>query len=230
MALPLLSVTQVAPYQRGPAGVHGVLGQAAVALAELGAMAGLEPRVVYDVGGIDPEELTAGGVLALFTIGETPWSTRQRAAIFEALSGGRLAVLGIHSATDACRDWPDYGRILGGRFDGHPWTVNFTVEVTALSHPATAHMGDSFAWHDEVYLFSDLRPDAAVLLRVAEGQLDMTVPGAKRPSHGFPLCWCFEEGRGRVFYTSLGHFSGAWETPAYLEHLAGGLRWLLGQE
>jgi type 1 glutamine amidotransferase len=31
-----------------------------------------------------------------------------------------------------------------------------------------------------------------------------------------------------VFSTSLGHFPGAWETPAYLQHLSGGLGWALG--
>jgi len=227
MVPPMLTVTQVAPYRSGPAGVHGVLVQAATAMAELGAMAGLEPRVVRDVGGLDPGELVAGGVLALFTIGETPWSSSQRTAIVEAVDDGRLAVLGIHSATDACRDWEAYGSLLGARFDGHPWTQEFTVEVLEKNHPATGHWGAGFDWRDEVYLFSRLRSDATVLLQVAEDQLDMTVPGARRPSHGFPLCWCHRRGRGRVFYTALGHFPAAWETPDYLAHLAGGLRWLL---
>ena len=229
MAPPLLTVTQVAPYRGGPAGVHGVLGQAAMAMAELGEMAGLEPRAVGDVAVLDPTELAAGGVLALFTIGETPWSPPQRRAIVEAVGSGRLAVLGVHSATDACRDWEDYGSLMGARFDGHPWTQEFTVEVREKDHPATAHLGARFAWHDEVYLFSPLRADATVLLQVAEAEdeLDMTVAGARRPSHGFPLCWCHRQGRGRVFYTALGHFPAAWETPDYLAHLAGGLEWLL---
>jgi len=66
-----------------------------------------------------------------------------------------------------------------------------------------------------------------VLLRVAEGQLDMGVPGARVPDCGYPLAWCLTEGRGRAFYTSLGHFSGAWENPVYLRHLAGEMSWVL---
>jgi len=229
VTLPLLTVTQVAPYQSGPAGVHGVLGQAALAMAELGTMAGLEPVTVHDVAAVAPQRLSGGGVLALFTIGETPWSAPQRTAILDAVGNGRLAVLGIHAATDACRDWDDYERLVGARFDGHPWTQEFTVEVLEKDHPATAHFAPCFQWRDEVYLFSQLRSDATVLLQVADDQLDMTVPGARRPAHGFPLCWCAEEGRGRIFYTSLGHFPAAWESPAYLAHLAGGLRWLLGR-
>ncbi|MDE3085674.1 MAG: ThuA domain-containing protein [Acidobacteriota bacterium] len=227
MTRPLFVVTEVAPYRDGPAGVHGVLPQAAEALRELGSMAGLSPVLTSDVGGIDPAELAAGGVLALFTIGETPWSPAQRAAVAEGVRAGRLGILGVHSATDACRDWDDYGSLLGARFDGHPWTAEFTVEVTGPAHPATGHLASSFTWHDEVYLFAGMRPDATVLLRVAEGCLDMTVPGARLPEIGMPLCWCHTEGVGRVFYTSLGHFPGAWETPSYLRHVAGGLGWVL---
>ncbi len=79
-----------------------------------------------------------------------------------------------------------------------------------------------------MYQFRDLRPDAQVLLRVRDGELDLTASGARTPEFGFPLAWCFTEGRGRVFSTSLGHFPSAWESPAYLRHLAGGLAWTLG--
>jgi len=228
MADSMLIVTQVAPYVDGPAGVHGTLTQAATALSELADMAGLSPTVATDVRDVSPSQLATVGVLALFTIGETPWSPDQKNAAYAAWSNGQLGVLGVHSATDASHTWPEYGSMLGARFDGHPWTQDFAIEVVDAAHPATAHIGGQWVWHDEVYLFRDLRPDADVLLRVAEGQLDMEAPGARRPSIGFPLAWSFTEGRGRVFYTALGHFPGAWETPDYLVHLQGGLAWVLG--
>jgi type 1 glutamine amidotransferase len=223
----LLIVTQVAPYADGPAGVHGVLGQAATALAELATMAGLRPVPVADVADLSPAQLSRGGVLALFTIGETPFGPAQREAIETTWRRGRLQVLGVHSATDACHGWPGYGALLGARFGGHPWTQQFEIEVVDCDHPATAHLGNTWSWHDEVYLFDDLRPDARVLLRLAPGQVDLSAPGARAPDCGFPLAWCHTEDGGRTFYTALGHFPGAWETPAYLRHLAGGLAWLI---
>jgi type 1 glutamine amidotransferase len=223
-------VTQVAPYPDGPSGVHGVLTQASTALGELAGLAGLEPVTVSDVGDVSPAELAHGGVLSLFTIGETPWSDAQRHAITDSVRQGRLSVVGVHSATDACRAWDDYAALVGARFDGHPWTVEFEVEIADRVHPATAHLTAPWRWHDEVYLFRDLRPDAHVLLRVAHGQLDMSVPEARVPECGFPLAWCFTEGQGRAFYTSLGHFPGAWESPTFLRHVAGGLRWTLGDD
>ena len=222
----MLILTQVAPYAEGPAGVHGVLGQATTALCELAELAGLSPSVVDDVRDLSPEQIGAGRILALFTIGETPFTEAQRAAVLDAWRGGRLGVLGVHSATDACSSWPEYGSLLGARFDGHPWTQPFAIDVVDAQHPATAHLGPTWAWHDEIYLFRALRPDAHVLLRLAEDQVDLSVAGARVPDCGFPLAWCHSEEGGRTFYTALGHFPGAWETPAYLRHLAGGLGWL----
>ena len=222
----MLILTQVAPYAEGPAGVHGVLGQATTALCELAELAGLSPSVVDDVRDLSPEQIGAGRILALFTIGETPFTEAQRAAVLDAWRGGRLGVLGVHSATDACHSWPEYGSVLGARFDGHPWTQSFAIDVVDPAHPATAHLGPTWAWHDEIYLFRALRPDAHVLLRLAEDQVDLSVAGARVPDCGFPLAWCHSEEGGRTFYTALGHFPGAWETPAYLRHLAGGLGWL----
>ena len=94
-------------------------------------------------------------------------------------------------------------------------------------HPATAHLGAHWEWHDEVYLFRELDPGARVLLAVADGSLDLSVPGGRRPAHGWPLAWCRQDGTARTFYTALGHFPAAWESPAFLRHLDGGLSWLL---
>jgi type 1 glutamine amidotransferase len=224
----LVFVTQVAPYADGPAGVHGVLDQAAVGVGQVAELNDLVARRIDDVRELSARDLASSRALALFTIGETPWNDEQRALILERLRGGELALVAIHSATDSCYGWPEYGRVVGARFDGHPWTQDFTLDVLEPGHPSTAHLGETWRWHDEVYQFRDLRPDARVLLRVRESDLDLDAPGVRRPEFGFPLAWCFTEGAGRVFSTSLGHFPGAWETPGYLRHLAGGLAWTLG--
>jgi uncharacterized protein len=225
----LLYVTQVAPYQHGPAGVHGVLDQSAVGVAQVAEMNGLRARRVDDVRDLDDDELASARALALFTIGETPWSATQRAIVLERLRAGALSIAAIHSATDSCYGWNDFGLVVGARFDGHPWTLSVDLDVVEPSHPATAHLGDVWSWHDEIYQFRDLRPDARVLLRVPETQLDLGAPGARPPDFGYPLAWCFTEGDGRVASTSLGHFPGAWESPAYLQHLSGSLAWALGE-
>ena len=168
-------------------------------------------------------------MITLFTIGETPWSTDQRSALLDGVRTGRTSVVAVHSATDACYGWDDYRLLVGARFDGHPWTQRVTLDVLDPGHPAVAHLGPTWEWHDEVYLFRELRPDARVLLaaRSAELGTDTGSTAASAPGSDFPLSWCFSEGAGRVFSSSLGHFPHAWESTDYLRHLAGGLDWVL---
>jgi type 1 glutamine amidotransferase len=228
----LAYVTQVAPYVGGPAGVHGVLDQSSTAMAQLAESAGLGFHRVTDVRALDRSVLESARVLALFTIGETPWSEEQRSLLFDAVRAGRTSVLSVHSATDACYGWDDYRLLVGARFDGHPWTRSCTLDVVDPDHPAVSHLGDTWYWHDEVYTFRDLRPDASVLLRARPEELfegehhGGDRPAPTEPAFGFPLSWCFTEGSGRVFSTSLGHFPQAWENIDYLRHLAGGLDWI----
>src|SRR5438067_1872614 len=77
----LLFVTQVAPYHDGPAGVHGVLEQAAVGVSQVAELHGLQARRVDDVRVLDDDDITHARALALFTIGETPWSELHRYAL-----------------------------------------------------------------------------------------------------------------------------------------------------
>ena len=223
----MLIVTQVAPYADGPAGVHGVLGQAATGLGELAGLAELTPTVVSDVRAVSPDDLAARPRPRPVHHRGDPVVRRAEGGRARGLADGGLRILGVHSATDANHGWPEYGSMLGARFDGHPWTQDFAIDVVDADHPATAHLGTRWQWHDEVYLFADLRPDARVLLRLAEDQVDLAAPGGRVPECGFPLAWSVQEGAARTFYSALGHFPGAWETPAYLRHLAGGLAWLV---
>src|SRR4029079_10399531 len=128
MADQLLFVTQVAPYSDGPAGVHGVLDQAAVGVGQVAEMHGLRPRRVDDVRVLSVDTILDARALALFTIGETPWSTQQQRTIVQRVRSGHLAICAIHSATDSCYSWDEYGEIVGARFDGHPWTQTFVAD------------------------------------------------------------------------------------------------------
>ena len=193
-------------------------------------LAGLRFAHSDSVSLITGQQLEETQVLALFTIGETPWSEIQKEVILDRVRSGTMGFLPIHSASDACTMWPEYGRLVGARFDGHPWTQEFTVEVVDRTHPATRHLRVPWRLTDEVYLFRDMRADCHVLLRAVSSDLDASANGARFPEIGIPLAWCFHEGRGRVFYTALGHFAAEYENPTFLGHLFGGLQWILNKE
>ena len=71
-------------------------------------------------------------------IGETPWSDGQKEVILRRVRCGAMGFMPIHAASDACVGWPDYGCLVGARFDGHPWTQEFTIEVVDGGHPGHA--------------------------------------------------------------------------------------------
>lgn len=222
----LLYVSDVSPYRpehRSPAmaGVHQSLGSAATALAEIAGLSGLGFRHAARSSDVTAEDLAAARLLVLFTIGETPWTPEQRATIEQRAISGTLGIVGLHSATDAAYQWPAIGRLLGGRFNGHPITGDLPITVVDADHPATAHLRTPWRFRDELYLFRELVPDARVLLAVEFGG-----PNAGR----LPLAWCIERPPMRSFYTALGHFVAAYENADYLQHLRGGVEWVLGQD
>jgi type 1 glutamine amidotransferase len=227
----LLYVSDVSPYRPDPAdpgapaggsmaGVHQSLGSAATALAEIAGLNGLGFRHATRAADVMADDLAAARLLVLFTIGETPWSAHQRATIERRAAAGSLGIVGLHAATDAAYGWPAIGNLLGGRFNGHPITGDLPITVVDSHHPATAHLRSPWRFRDELYLFRELVPDARVLLAVELG-------GAS--AGRLPLAWCVERPPMRSFYTALGHFVAAYEDADYLQHIRGGIEWVLGE-
>lgn len=166
--------------------------------------------------------------LVLFgsTTGELPITDAGKAAFMQWLRGGK-GFVGVHSATDTLYKWPEYGHMIGGYFNGHPWHQEIVVRVEDPHFPATQGLGSSFKIRDEIYQFKDwTRQDKRVLLSVDPASIDLS-KGA-RPDHDYALAWARREGRGRVFYTALGHEQAVWNDPRFQQHLLGGIRWALG--
>ncbi len=224
----LLYVSDVSPYRPQPdgagpatmAGVHQSLGSAATALAEIAGLCDLGFRHVPRASDVTADDLAAARLLVLFTIGETPWGRERRTTIERRAMDGSLGVVGLHAATDAAYGWPAIGDILGGRFNGHPITGDLPITVVDSGHPATAHLRSPWRFKDELYLFRDLVPDARVLLAVEFGGTGVGQ---------LPLAWCVERPPMRSFYTALGHFVAAYEDADYLQHVRGGIEWVLGR-
>ena len=223
----LLFVADVSPYvtangEHTVAGVHHSLGSAARVFEEISVLQGLEFVGVTRSRDATPELLEQARVLVLFTIGETPWSEEQRQIIEERAASGELGLFGLHSATDSAYGWPNYGQLLGARFDGHPVTGDLSIKVVQRDHPSTAHLPSPWRFKEELYLFRDLVPDAQILLGVEFG-----TPVAAGGVTTLPFAWCIERGSLRTFYTVPGHFASAYEDVVYLRHLSGGVEWLL---
>jgi hypothetical protein len=128
------------------------------------------------------------------------------------------------SATGAETGWPFYqDALLGTRFIGHPAIQRATVVVEDRSHPATARLPRRWTRTDEWYSF---RPSPRGAVHVVASLDERTYdPGALRMGD-HPIAWWRRAGRGRAFYTALGHTTASYTEPAFRRHVLGALAWV----
>ncbi len=205
---------------------HAVLPLSHDVLKEIGERSGLfEVTATDDLTSITIEGLKPYGAIVFYTTGELPITDEQKAALLNFIKSGK-AFVGIHSATDTFYKWAEYGEMIGGYFDQHPWHQEVSVKVEDQKHPATRHLGQSFKITDEIYQFKNWdRAKVHVLLSLDPGSVDLTKPAVHRTDKDFALAWCREYGRGRVFYIALGHRAEVWKDERFQQLLIGALRW-----
>ncbi|MFI7011115.1 ThuA domain-containing protein [Streptomyces sp. NPDC050145] len=175
----------------------------------------------------DPDEFAGAlgarprAVVFLSTSGEVLTDAGREGLAAYVDGGGGF--VGVHAAACTEYGWPYFGELLGARFAGHPAYQPGRVLVADRSHPATRHLPSVWECTDEWYDF-DADPARDPAVRVLARADESSYSGARTgPAH--PLIWCRSQGAGRVFYTSLGHASSAYEDPAFRTHLAAAVTW-----
>ena len=162
-------------------------------------------------------------VVFLSTTGDVLDSLQQKAFENYIHSGGNF--VGIHAASTTEYQWPWYGKLVGGVFNGHPEPQHGDIHVTPLKNLATSHLPATWQWFDEWYNFKNIQDDIKVLLTVDES----TYKGGTNGSN-HPLAWFREFEGARSFYTALGHFDTAYSNPQFLKHILVGIQYAIGEE
>lgn len=189
----------------------------------------LELVSTEDLSLISAETLRDFDVLFFFTTGELALSNRQKQDFLAFVRDGK-GFGGVHSATDTLYGWPEYGEMIGGYFDGHPWAQDVTIDIEDPDHPATRRLSPSFQIAEEIYQFREFSRDRVrVLMTLDTRTVDLRAPGVNRTDGDFALAWCRNFGRGRVFYTALGHLEETWRDPRFQTMVLNGLLWLAGE-
>lgn len=153
----------------------------------------------------------------------------QKAALLDYVRNGG-GFVGIHAATDCHYDWPEYNELIGGWFDGHPWNEKVTIKVEVPGHPACEPVEKPWAIADEIYQHRNWsREKVCVLMSLDPNGTDMTKQGMKREDRDYGIAWCRQFGRGRVFYTALGHREDVFHNPMFQAHLRNGILWAMGE-
>ena len=194
-------------------------------------MARLAPRVGFAVEYARTEEEMAAALtpenLARFKVVMFTNTTGNLNASSDALldwirNGGSF--VGAHSASDTWHERPAYIEMLGGEFDHHPDQTFATLFVDDANHPATAGLDGPHVLFEEYYLLKSFEASRVHLLISLRASPESGEAGI------FPLAWYRDYGKGRVFYTALGHREDVWESEWFQQHLAGAMVWALRRD
>src|SRR6185436_3815078 len=147
----------------------------------------------------EAKNLEAFDAVVFFTDGDLDLDASQKADLLSFIREDGKGFIGIHSAAVTFTSWPEYGRMLGGYFDGHPWgQFNAPLVVEDSRFPGMSHLAGQFQLFDEIYQIKDFsRGEVRVLLSLDSTKLDLKRPGVKRADQDFAVIWARPYGKGR---------------------------------
>ena len=151
--------------------------------------------------------------------------TAAQQARFLSLFEKGVGLVVLHHALVSCQDWPEYERIIGGRYPkppngqpqvtdkvGYQHGLEVPIVIADKEHPITRGLKD-FTIHDEIYWGFRVGADVKPLLTTTH------------PKSGGTLAWTRTEGKSRVVYLQLGHDHQAYENPNYRQLVARCIQW-----
>jgi type 1 glutamine amidotransferase len=163
--------------------------------------------------------------------GEMALDEEQKQALLSFVKDDGKGFVGIHAALDANYKWPEFAELIGGWFDMHPWnTFDAPIVVEDPTFPAVRHFPARFMRRDEIYQAKQWSRDKVnVLLRLDETKLNYeNNPNIHRDDRDFAVAWSKMYGKGRVFYSTLGHTNEAWVDPDIQKMYEEAIKWVLG--
>ncbi len=144
----------------------------------------------------------------------------QQKGLLNAISNG-AGLSGWHGGLgDAFRQETEYQFMVGGQWVAHPGgVIDYTVNITDHEDPITVGLNDFKVRTEQYYMHVD--PNNKVLASTTfTGDASPWIDGAT-----MPVIWKKVYGKGRVFYTSLGHNASVFNTPEALTIAQRGILW-----
>ena len=162
--------------------------------------------------------------------GEMDLTDAQKRDMLSFIHDDGKGFVGVHAALDVNFKWPQYGEMIGGYFDQHPWrTFQAPIINEDPSFPAVRHFPKEFSKYDEIYQPKDWSRDKVnVLLSLDPSELNFSTPGIHRTDRDFAVAWAKMYGKGRVFYSTLGHTKESWDDPDIQKMYFEAIKWALG--
>jgi len=169
-------------------------------------------------------------IVFVSTTSELDLDDSQKADMMSFIKEDGKGFVGVHAALDTNYKWPEYGEMIGGWFDQHPWsTFNAPIINEDPDFPAVRHLPHAFVKYDEIYQAKEWSRDKVhVLLSLDPTKLNYDNPRVHRNDHDFAVAWDKMYGKGRVFYSTLGHTQESWSDPDIRKMYFEAIKWVLG--
>lgn len=202
--------------------------------------AALTPKLAAALQKLSPANLkNYDAVLFASTTGDLPLPDKQ--GFVDWIASGK-GFIGVHAAADTFEKsarfagFPPYIEMLGGAFQTHGPQVAVDCINDDPSHAACKHLPKTWSLFDEIYEFKEYNPSKVHRLLSLDKH-----PQTKAPGHN-PIAWNKAHGKGRVFYTALGHREDLWDPSftdkqgrknppeiarQFRQHVLGGILWAL---
>ena len=223
------------------------------AVTELGKKYGFDVTPSKDGRIFDSKEFREFGAVFFYTSGyltnigkdgNPPMTAQGKQILLDAINNG-MGFVGVHASTDSFHTLPDpddrsnryiahgeqsdpFIQMQGGEFIIHGSTPRLQaakVIVNDPTFPGLEGVTSPVNYTQEWYSLKDFMPDLHVILTLdTQG---MTGEPYQRPP--YPVTWARMQGKGRVFYTAIGDRPEDWTDTFFLNLLAGGIRWSLGE-
>ncbi len=242
----VLFFTKSSGFQHSVIARHGdKLGLAEQILGDIGKENGFEVVASKDGRLFEPDQIGQWDVFVFETTGDLtapggdknpPISADGEKAFYDAIRGGK-GFMGMHCAADTFGHFKPrnkgaedpYIQMIGGEFITHGSQQKAKIEIADPVFPGLAKgfgtLGSSFTIQDEWYALKNMPEDLHVIL--IQDTKGMQGKMYQRPD--FPITWARPYGKGRVFYTSMGHREDVWQNPMYQSLLLGALGWTSGR-
>jgi type 1 glutamine amidotransferase len=166
--------------------------------------------------------------------GEGDLTDQQKKDLLSFVHDDGKGFIAAHTGDDAYFTWPEFGEMLGGYFDNHPWGVfEAPIIVEDPAFPAMKGFPLSFTIRDEIYVHKApyARKNVHVLARLDAEKLDYgKAKDLHRTDRDFPVAWTKPYGRGRVFLSTFGHAPETWDNPMIQKMYFEAIKWAMDKE
>jgi uncharacterized protein len=191
-----------------------------------------DPRTPDLGSNINAKNLDYFDAIFFMGTGENDLSDQQKKDLLSFVHDDGKGFVAAHTGDDAYFTWPEFGDMVGGYFDNHPWGVfDAPVIVEDPDFPAMKAFPPSFMIHDEIYVHKApySRDKVHVLASLDASKLDYTkAQQLHRTDKDFPVAWSKRYGKGRVFYSTFGHAAETWDDPRVQKMYLEAIKWALG--